>query len=230
MFDITTFAKPLDSKLRGKYIERFAFNLLKHILPEFSSIFVWADAPDLQANDKSVGVEITEAIAPATAQIDGEHAKWRFGKQTEHDKQECKRLIEKNGGTVDTIGISYPVVNSDMEWEIFEKALRKKLRILPTYKAKGFAKMGLFIFFNEPPIPFDLEASMTRFAEIQKDSVDQYDFLFFGYRTGVIGYNFQDMSYQHYPVDQDAFDDMSMHARKLVEEQNDQNNCVSYTF
>lgn len=55
-----------------------------------------------------------------------------------------------------------------MEWKIFEKALRKKIIILPTYKAKGFAKMGLFIFFNELPIPFDLEASMTRFAEIQK--------------------------------------------------------------
>ena len=104
-----------------------------------------------------------------------------------------------------------------MELEIFEKALRKKLRILPTYKAKGFAKMGLFIFFNEPPIPFNLETSMTRFAAIQKDSVDQYDFLFFGYRTGVIGYNFRDMSYQHYSVDQDAFDDMSIHARKIVE-------------
>ena len=218
MFDITAFKKPLDAKLHKRYIEQLSFSMLKHILPEFSSKFIWLDSPDLQTEDKSIGIEITEAIAPETAQIDGEHAKWRFGKQTEHDKQECKRLIEKNGGTVDTIGISYPVVNSDLEWEIFEKALRKKLRILPTYKAKGFAKMGLFIFFNEPPIPFNLETSMTRFAAIQKDSVDQYDFLFFGYRTGVIGYNFRDMSYQHYSVDQDAFDDMSIHARKIVEE------------
>ena len=38
-------------------------------------------------------------------------------------------------------------------------------------------------------MPFDLEASMTRFTEIQ-----------------------------HYPIDQDAFDDMSVHARKIVEE------------
>ena len=218
MFDITAFKKPLDAKLRTKYIEKLSFSMLKYILPEFSSKFIWLDSPDLQTEDKAIGIEITEAIAPQTAQIDGEHAKWRFGKQTVHDKQECKRLIEKNGGAVDTIGISYPVVNSDMEWKIFEKALRKKIRILPTYKAKGFAKMGLFIFFNELPIPFDLEASMTRFAEIQKDSVDQYDFLFFGYRTGVIGYNFHDMSYQHYPVDQDAFDDMSMCARRSVEE------------
>ena len=122
----------------------------------------------MQTEDKAIGIEITEAIAPQTAQIDGEHAKWRFGKQTVHDKQECKRLIEKYGGTVDTIGISYPVVNSDMEWKIFEKALRKKIIILQTYKAKGFAKKGLFIFFNELPIPFDLEASMPRFAEIKK--------------------------------------------------------------
>lgn len=89
--------------------------MLKYILPEFSSKFIWLDSPDLQTEDKAIGIEITEAITPQTAQIDGEHAKWRFGKQTVHDKQEYKRLIEKKGGTVDTIGISYPVVNSDME-------------------------------------------------------------------------------------------------------------------
>ena len=77
--------------------------------------------------------------------------------------------------------------------------------------------MGLFIFFNEPPIPFNLESSMKRFAEIQNESADQYDFLFFGYRNGVIGYDFHSMSYKPYVIDQDKFDDISMCARRLVE-------------
>ena len=103
MFDITLFTKPLDAKLHKRYIEQLSFSMLKHILPEFASKFIWLDSPDLQTEDKTIGIEITEAIAPETAQIDGEHAKWRFGKQTEHDKQECKRLIEKNGGLYQNI-------------------------------------------------------------------------------------------------------------------------------
>lgn len=217
MFDITAFEKPLDAKLRTKYIEQLSFSMLKHILPEFSSKFIWLDSPDLQTEDKSIGIEITEAIAPQTAQIDGEHAKLRFGKNTENDKKECLRLIEKNGGSVDSIGLSYPVVDSNTEWAVFSKALTKKLKLLPKYREKGFAKMGLFIFFNEPPIPFDMNSSLKRFAEIQNESVDQYDFLFFGYRNGVIGYDFHNMSYKIYVIDQDKLDDISMCARRAVE-------------
>ena len=112
MFDITAFTKPLDSKLHSTYIEQLSFSLLKHIFPETSSKFVLSDAPDLQAEDKSVGIEITEAVAPEIAQIDGEFAKLRFGKKAEHEIERCKRLIEKNGGEVDSIGLSYPVTNS----------------------------------------------------------------------------------------------------------------------
>ena len=51
-----------------------------------------------------------------------------------------------------------------------------------------------------------------------KGSVHQYDFLFFGYRTGVIGYDFHRMSCKSYIIDQDEFDNMSMCARRSVEE------------
>ena len=89
--------------------------------------------------------------------------------------------------------------------------------MLPSYREKGFKKIGLFIFFNEPPIPFDPKVAMERFAEIQKDSIDQYDFLLFGYRNGVISYDFSNMSYELYTIDQDTFDNLSLCARKLVE-------------
>jgi hypothetical protein len=217
MFDITAFAKPLNSKLHSKYIEQLSFSLLKHIYPEISSKYILSDAPDLQAKDKSVGIEITEAVAPEIAQIDGEYAKLRFGKKTEHEKEKCKRLIEKNSGEVDSIGLSYPVTNSKDEWSIFSNALKKKVKLLPSYRRKGFKKMGLFILFNEPPIPFDPKVAMERFAEVQKNSIEQYDFLLFGYRNGVIVYDFSNMSYDLYTIDQDTFDKLSLRARKLVE-------------
>lgn len=77
--------------------------------------------------------------------------------------------------------------------------------------------MGLFILFDEPPIPFDPKVAMERFAEIQRDSADQYDFLLFGYRSGVIAYDFSNMTYEVYAIDQDTFDKLSLCARKLVE-------------
>lgn len=218
MFDIPAFARPLESKLHRRYIEELVFLLLKHIFSKKISVFILNDAPDLQAKDKSVGIEITEAVAPEIAQINGEYAKLRFGKKSEHEKDKCKRLIENNGGTIDEIGLSYPVTNSKEEWNIFSNALRKKIKMLPSYRAKGFKKMGLFIFFDEPPIPFNPDFAMEQFAEIQKDSIDQYDFLFLGYRNGVIGYDFCNMRYKIYKIDQDKFDDMSLAARKQVED------------
>lgn len=216
MFDITAFKRPLDSHLHKRYIERLAYMLLAHIFPKFASTLILQDSPDLQTKDKSIGIEITEAISPEIAQIDGEYTKLRFGKKAEREIENCKQLIEKNGGEIDSIGLSYPVTNSKDEWNIFSNALKKKLKLLPSYREKGFKKIGLFIFFNEPPIPFDPKVAMERFTEIQKNSIDKYDFLLFGYHNGVIVYDFSNMSHKIYHINQDAFDNLSLCARKLV--------------
>ena len=77
--------------------------------------------------------------------------------------------------------------------------------------------LGLFIFFDEPPIPFDPKAVMERFCEIQKGCKEQYDFLFLAYRNRVIYFDFPNTSYKAYPIKQNAFDNLSICARKLVE-------------
>lgn len=217
MFDITAYTKPLDSKLHSTYIEYLSFLLLNNVFSDASSVFTLSDAPDLQAKDKSVGIEITEAVLPEIAQINGEYAKLHFGKNTVREKEKCKWLIEKNGGEVDTLGISYPVTDSKDEWNIFSNALKKKIKLLPSYKSKGFKRMGLFIFFDEPPIPFDPQKAMERFAEIQKNNLNQYDFLLFGYRNGIISFDFSNMVYKVNVIDQDTFDNLSLCARKMVE-------------
>lgn len=217
MFDPTAFTTALDSKLHSKYIEQLVFMILKHIFSDKFSDFVLSDKPDIQSTDKSVGIEITEAIAPRIAQIDGEYAKLRFGKNSEYEKNKCKQLIEKNGGKVDELELSYPVTNSKEELDIFVNALRKKIKLLPSYRENGFKNMGLFIFFDEPPIPFKQEVLMKRFAEIKTDNMDQYDFLFFGYHYGVIYYDFSDMNYKNYRINEDEFDTMSQSAREFVE-------------
>ena len=83
MFDITAFKRPLDSHLHKRYIEQLVYMLLENIFPKFASTLIFKESPDLQAKDKSIGIEITEAVSPKIAQIDGEYAKLRFGKKTE---------------------------------------------------------------------------------------------------------------------------------------------------
>lgn len=217
MFDITAFCKPLDSKLRSTYIEQLSFSLLKHVFPVLSAKLELLDAPDLQAKDKSIGIEITEAITPQIAQINGEYTKLRFGKKSEHEKEKCKQLIIKNGGSLDSIGLSYPGTTSKDEWNLFVASLVKKLNLLSSYRATGFQKMGLFIFLNEPPIPFDPQAALSRFANIQNSYSERYDFLLLGYHFGIIAFDLLKMNFEAYPIDPDIFNSLSLHARQLVE-------------
>ena len=217
MFDITAFKKALDAKQHSLYIEQLAFLILNHFFPEFSSKFILGDKPDIQAKDHSIGIEVTEAVLPEIAKINGEYAKLRYGKQKKQEIERCKKLIEQNGGIVTEIGLTYPVTDSESELCLFTYALQKKLEKLPAYRNNGFEIMGLFIFFDEPPIPFDPKAVMERFCEIQKGCKEQYDFLFLAYRNGVIYFDFPNMSYKVYPIKQNAFDNLSICARKLVE-------------
>lgn len=217
MFEYTGFTTALDSKLHSKYNEQLVFYILKHIFPDSFSGFILDDKPDIQATDKSVGIEITEAVSPTVAQIDGEFAKLRFGKKLKSEQDKCKRIIERNGGKVDGYVLSYPVVDSKEEFDIFCNALKQKLKRLSSYREKGFQRVGLFIFFAQLPIPFNIEDSIKRFAEVQKMSEERYDFLFLGYYYSVIYYDLNTMSYKVYKIGEDQFQSMSLSARKTVE-------------
>lgn len=41
----------------------------------------------------------------------------------------------------------------ESEIVIFQNAIRKKMEKLSLYRSHGFKTLGLFIFFDEPPIP-----------------------------------------------------------------------------
>lgn len=217
MFDITAFSKPLSSKLHKHYIEQLVFLILNHLFTQEMAGYILKDEPDLQNRENAIGIEITEAILDATAQINGEFTKYRIGKKTADAQAKCLRIIRQRGAKLDGIGISYPMITGIEERSLFCKALKKKLNKLPAYKAKGFTKMGLFIYFDEPPIPFEPSDSLAWFIEAQRDSNEKYDFLFLGYRDGVIHYNLCSMEYRVYPLDSKVFYELSYKARIAVE-------------
>ncbi len=217
MQDLLQYKTALDSKLHNKYIEQLSLLMLKYICPDSYSNLSLADSPDLQSLDMSIGIEVTEAISQSIARIDGEFVKMRFGKKETDARLLCKKKIELNGGEVDDISLSYPPITSKEEIKIFQNAVQRKMPLLPTYRDKGFQKVGLFVFYDQPPIPFDFADSLEWFAEIQRKYHDNYDFLFFGYHCGIIQYDFKKMIFDTYRIGQSAFHNMCILARNEVE-------------
>lgn len=56
--------------------------------------------------------------------------------------------------------------DGDSEKLIFQDAVRKKMKKLASYRQQGFEKVGLFVFYDEPPIPIHLEELKNCFDEI----------------------------------------------------------------
>ena len=211
------FSKPLKKELHKKYNEHVAFSVLKKLWPAFFEDFILSDRPDLQQINKAVGIEITEAIQQGTAQINGEFSKMIYGKKSERERLKCKQLIERNRGKVDDISVSYPSVTLKDEIKLFQDALINKMNLLSSYREAGFEKVGLFILYNDIPIPFDSSQSINWFTDVQNEYTDRFDFLFFCYHCGIIYYDFSEMSYNVYSIGSDVFDKICLSSRMEVE-------------
>lgn len=150
------FEKPLTSRFRKKYVEFLALEILQYCYGDFYKKFNVYDSPDLCDKERVVGIEVTEAVTIEEAQIKSEFVKYRL--ENDNSKKERRRqIIENNGGRVEKFGLSYPVKNSESEIVTFQNAIRKKMEKLSLYRSRGFKTLGLFIFYDEPPIPIKIE-------------------------------------------------------------------------
>lgn len=216
MEDILFFKKPLDSKLQTMYTENLAYRVLKRCFPEQYKDLVQNDAPDLQIPDHSIGIEVTVAVSNKTAQIDGEFIKYRIGKESKAEKDKCICKIENCGGTIESDVLSYPVIDRKDEQSLFYSAIQNKLKKLPSYREKGFKKIGLFMLYQQPPIPpFDIEKDWFYYFDLaQEEYTDRYDFLYFCYPNGLLTYDFSSKDYKINIID---YGELSKNARIHVE-------------
>lgn len=210
------FDKPLTSRQRKDYVEYLALEILNHCFNnEYRDYFV-ADKPDIQNKDMSVGIEVTEAISKKDAQIEGEFVKFRL-KRDEKSKERSKAIIKDNGGRLEELCLSYPVKNSKIEKEIFQNAIKNKMDKLTSYKEKGFKKMGLFLYYGEPPIPFKLDDIKSWFDEVLLQYEDKYDWLFFSYHYGIIYYDIEANDMQVIKIEREKYDKLQYNARIYVD-------------
>ena len=209
--------KPIGVQFHKKYIENIALLILKHIFPDEFSQLESHDKPDLQDRDKLVGVEVIEAKSQQIARIEGEFRKMQFGKKSKEERLKCKQKIETNGGEISRISLSYPIRTAEDEKRLFQDSIRLKVEHLPSYRNEGFQSMGLFMFYNEPPIPFRPSDLNKWFIDIQNAYQDKYNFLFFGYHCGGVYCDFAKSNYEVYSINRNDFDEICKKARMDAE-------------
>lgn len=109
--------------------------------------------------------------------------------------------------------LSYPVKNSESEIVTFQNAIRKKMEKLSLYRSRGFKTLGLFIFYDEPPIPIKIELLKECFDQVLNEYNDKYDFLYFGYSCGLVYYDIVNSDIQVKIIDRSDYDKLMYAAR-----------------
>lgn len=210
------FKKPLTSRYRKKYVEVLALSVLQYCYGDIYAGFDVHDAPDISDENRLIGIEVTEAVTKEEAQIEGVFVKYRLESSLE-EKERRKQIIENNGAKVDELGLTYPVKNSDSEKLIFQDAVRKKMEKLASYRRQGFEKVGLFVFYDEPPIPIRLEELKNCFDEVLNEYRDKYDVIYFVYSCGLIEYDILLNSIQVRCIERNDYNRLRYEARLKVE-------------
>lgn len=210
-----TLKKPLTSRFRKKYVETLALGILQYCYKEKYDGFEVHDAPDISDGNKLIGIEVTEAVSGEQAQIEGEFVKYRLESRTE-EKERRKRIIEENGASVNQLGLTYPVKNGDDEKQIFQNAIRKKMEKLEAYRTQGYQKVGLFVFYDEPPIPVKLEELKDYFDEAMNGYNDKYDIIYFVHSFGLIEYDVLTDEVQVIPIERSIYNKLRYDARVKI--------------
>lgn len=215
--ELFPFKRPLSSRQRKYFVEYFALEILKFCFGDTYDSFFVSDKPDIQNDEKRIGIEVTEAISREQAQISGEFTKYQFeNNQTVRERR--KTIIEARGGKLDELGLTYPVKNSDIEKRIFQNALNSKMEKLESYKEAGFTQIGLFIYYDEPPIPFKIEELKLYYDEILNQYQNKYDLIYFVYPCGLLCYNITENNISVIRIGRVQYEKLQYNARQKVEE------------
>ena len=215
MDQLYTLKKPLTSRFRKKYVETLALGILQYCYKDKYVGFEIHDAPDISDGNKIIGIEVTEAVSDEQAQIQGEFVKYRLESRPE-EKERRKWVIENNGASVNELGLTYPVKNGDDEKQIFQNAIRKKMKKLASYRNQGYQKVGLLVFYDEPPIPIKLEDIKDYFDEAMNGYNDKYDIIYFVHSFGLIEYDVLTDEVQVITIERSIYNKLQYDARVKI--------------
>jgi len=211
---IFDFLLPLPLEQIKDYQELFALAVLRYVYPEIYNDYIKADAPDLQSTDKKSGVEVTSAIRQNDAIINGNSVKYRLTKNRTK-RERLKEKIKQVGGDIDEYSVSYPPKDSTIELKVIYDSILRKNKKLDQYKAKGFQKMSLFIFYEEPICPLREEQAQGLLESVRNQNT--FDTIYFCMPFLLISYQCMNNTVQITNIPQNDFEALSTIVRMTVD-------------
>ena len=205
------FPKPLKAEEMKYYTEHFALAVLRCCFDCYDGWRV-ADAPDLQSEDGTAGIEVTELAISLNKAIVGDCLHyWETG------DVRYKNKAEYRGARAGEEFYILPSVDSNDELAALEAIFRKKLGKLSGYKRRGINRLGLIMVMDAIP----LHATAEKWAEVvrvlQSGTDNRYDKVFFAYSSALSYYNCATDTTTNYAIDRDDFDALKKYARYMAE-------------
>jgi len=186
--------------------------ILKYSFPERFSKLHKSEAPDLQASDGSLAVEVTWGGSQQDELISGESLKYTHA-TTKAEKERILQKIRKNGGNRDDVSTSYPVGTSEGDKKNVIGAFRKKLKKVDKYR-QSFQRIGLAILIDTPSLLFD----DSRWGEWLSDiNGDSFDFVALIHWSGVDLYDFKTGEYLSQRISSEEMDALKCLGRMAAE-------------
>lgn len=206
------FSAPLRAEDMKYYTEHFALAVLRYCFDEYDSLTV-CDAPDLQAADKSIGIEVTGIAINNNMAIVGDCLHyWKTGDKRYREK------AEQRGATPGETYYILPSVDSDDELSAIESIFAKKLGKLRSYRRKGFRRLGLVMVMDGLPIPVTEMYWADVVRDVQAESPEKYDAVFFAYASALSVYDCHSGRTEFFEIPPADMDALERYARCRAEE------------
>ena len=172
------FETGMKKELWKKYDEQFSKLVLEYIDENKYSKLECRDKPDLQMDDKSLGIEVVSVVSEAEGAIAGNFLNYTDEDGNPDKKLKAKNYLEKSGCAIKFPGtMIWPSKSVEDEKTNLINTYSKKILKLNTYKKQCFDEIGIFLINLNPPIM----QNMGEISNILKSNFPQkdYDIIFY---------------------------------------------------
>lgn len=205
--------KPLPDHTRLDYWECYAKITLEKLF-HYNNLIV-RDKPDLQAHDKSIGIEVTQAIDPH--QIEAEKLYVKIVCNEIRDKEKATDTIEKLGCSLNG-GVLFGKKSIDAFCLVLN-ALESKLKKLNGRGYAVFEDYGLFVFSDIYADEGMLKNALDSMNQIQKGQSIKFKWVMVSTCECFYLFNIATNTFEIIRISSDEQSDMAIRAFEMVNDE-----------
>lgn len=203
--------RPLPSHTKLDYDECYTKIVLEKFFPDQYENLQILDKPDLQSEDKSIGIEVT--IAEERDSIEAERLYLQLS-DTESSKRQ--RKIER----IEQCGAKYEhgiLLTSGIDnFDLVNEAVKRKIEKLQSTEYASLKEYHLFVFSS---IYADNSMLQDEIAYLQNIQVGKYfKKMYVSVPEELYCFNFEKTTYERFAIDSNVQSQYAIQARQMVEE------------